>query len=162
MGKRDDEYRLMYNTYLKYEDEYLRWAMLRKQFNQDILVRKYYRKNGAKTRRKFAELVVADYSELELSGWDIYKQVGGCKETIFDYDLAKWKNDSYIHVPGTVYGWYIYEKLRDNPDQIYEAIEETYDWSCKIDIRTTVLADAIPKVIEFIATECIKKGDVND
>ena len=102
------------------------------------------------------KMVVADYPELELSGWDIYQQVGGCRDIVFDYNLGKWTNDSHIHVPGTVFGWYIYEKLRDNPDKIYEAIEETYDWSWEIDIRTTELAEAIPKVIEFIATECIK------
>ena len=52
---------------LKYEKEYWKWATLRKQFTQDIKDRKYYRKNGDATRRKYTEMVVTDYPELELS-----------------------------------------------------------------------------------------------
>lgn len=161
MSKRDAEYYLMYNAYRKYEDEYWKWASMRKQFIQDLESRKYYRKNGSKTRRKFAEMVVADYPRLVLSGWDIYKQVGGCKEIVFDYGLAAWINDVYI-LPSVRYGGDVYMRFRDNPDLIYRAIEETYEWSIELGVRTTDLARAIPKVIEFIATKCIKRGDVNE
>jgi len=153
MSVRDIEYYEMYNMYLRYEKEYWHWAEMRKAFNDDIRNRTYYRKNNAKNRRKFAEKVVADYPNLAISGWDLKNQIGGCKEIVFDFGLTKWINDIYeVNAP---YGGTIYLLLRDNPDLIYRAIEETYDWSIEIGIRTTLLAVAIPKVIEFIAKECI-------
>lgn len=158
MNQRDSEYKVMYDTYLKYENRYWKWAELRKQFLQDAENRKYYKKNGSRTRRKYAEMVVADYPDLVLSGWDIYKQVGGCKDIVFNFGLTEWVYDVYV-MPSVKYGGDIYMYLRDNPDLIYRAIEDTYEWSIELGIRTTAKSVAIPKVIEFIATKCIRGVD---
>lgn len=143
----------MYNAYLDFEDSYWKWAELRKCFNQAIIERRYYRKNNSRNRRKMAQQVINDFPELVISGWDLYRQIGGCKEIVFDYGLTKWVND--IYVVDCCYGGTVYMQFRDNPDLIYRAIEETYDWSIELGIRTTLLAEAIPKVIKFIAEECI-------
>lgn len=152
-GNRDKEYYAMYNTYLRYEEKYWKWAELRKSFNKAIVERKYYRKNNSRNRRKMAEQVLADFPDLVISGWDLYNQVGGCKEIVWEYGLTKWIND--VYVVDCCYGGIVYMQFRDNPDLIYDAIEDTYNWSIKLGVKTTLLAEAIPKVIKFIAEECV-------
>ena len=111
-------------------------------------------RNNARNRRKMAEQVINDFPELVFSGWDLKCQIGGCKEIVLGYGLTKWDRDTSV-MRGILYGSTVYMQLKENPDLIYRAIEETYDWSIELGIRTTILAETIPKVIKFIAEECV-------
>lgn len=151
---RKKEYYEMYNMYLMYEEKYWKWAELRKTFNKANKERKYFRRNNARNRRKMAEQVINDFPELVFSGWDLKCQIGGCKEIVLGYGLTKWDRDTSV-MRGILYGSTVYMQLKEKPDLIYRAIEETYDWSIELGIRTTILAETIPKVIKFIAEECV-------
>jgi hypothetical protein len=43
--------------------------------------------------------------------------------------------------------WEIFDRLQRNPDDLYDAIENTYEWSKKVHIRTGLIAKYLPKVL---------------
>lgn len=150
------EYADMYRCYLQYEEKYWEWAIERKRFMQAQRERKYYRKNSAKNRRRYAGKVINDFPRLALSVRDLKSQIGGCMEIIKNLNMTKFDDEPFWKSDYTAF--LLYDRLKNNPDEIYDAIEETYKWSIEVSVRTTMVAEKIPKVMAFIVKECLISG----
>lgn len=146
-AKRKAEYKTMYEAYLKYEKLYLQWEIERNKFNSALENHKYYSRYSHK-RREFAESLRADFPILALSAKDIHHQVGGIFEIVVERD-----KDLYNFVYDTSPFFYLY--LKDNPKYLFDAIENTYDLSIKLGIKTSFLVQSVPNVLEFIANRCV-------
>lgn len=148
MGEaRNKAYAAMYGAYLKYEAEYWRWAQERKLFAQRKSIRYYYRKGLNRDRRKKKALeVLIDFPKASFR--DVHGQIGGDREIVAEFGLWEDFNNPYYF---DVYEkWRVFEVLKRNPEQLYEAIEETYEWSKEIGVRTTLIERVLPEILKDI------------
>lgn len=134
----------------RYEDKYWEWAQWRKEFNKLKVERAFFRKNGANTRRMYAEKVVERFPYISLR--DLHSQIGGCREIVESFNLTKYVDEPFWDTDNL--SCRIYMRLKENPDEIYEAIENIYKWSFDIG-RTSEVEKRLPLVIQFIAEECV-------
>ena len=153
MIDKQKEYEDMYRCYLANEDRYLEWSTERKRFMEAQRERSYYKKNNAKNRSKYAEKVINDFPRLALSTRDLKCQIGGCTDIIKALKKTKFDDEPFFWDDWVAYR--MYDRLKKYPDEIYDAVENTYEWSCKIDVRTTLIAEKFLKVINFICNECL-------
>ena len=140
------EYYLMLDKYKEYEVEYWAWADERKEFNRCCENRVYYRKNGSQTREKFAIKCVSDFPLMVMR--DLHSQVGGCRSIIIDLKLVP-EHDYYWNSDGIK--WTLFSELKRDPSVIYDMIEETYRYSIKVRIRTSLIPNKVVEIIEDIA-----------
>lgn len=144
MGKvRDREYGEMYAAYLKVEDKYWEWAALYREFQRKKAAGYYY--TFPKKSKKFDRIdaVLRDYpiaSSRDISGatrLSLYMVQKAAK--------GKYDDDIFYHDEYPM--WEIFDRLQRNPDDLYDAIEDTYEWSKKVHIRTGLIAKYLPKVL---------------
>lgn len=140
------EYYLMFDKYREYEVNYWEWVDKRKEFYQCLDERVYYRKNGSKTRKKIAIKCVTDFPLMVMR--DLHSQVGGCRSIIIDFKLVP-EHDYYWCSDGIK--WTLFSELKKNPSVIYDMIEETYKYSIKVGIKTSLIPNKVAEIIEDIA-----------
>lgn len=147
-------YRELYECYLEHEEGYWKWAEMIMFFNQrikDDYYRQTYPKLSRRTKRMNA--VLADYPMA--SARDIKRATGSGLATIIrdceglkHIDNPYWKTTSYWEA-----NWvaeHVLDNLKRDPSQIYDAIENTYEWSIKIGVRTTRIEECLPQILKDI------------
>ena len=149
MSKNTENYIAMYVAYKENEAAYWSWVESRKLFYQRLKSRFYYRKNVNREKRKAAaEEVLKDFPR---ASWrDVSSQTGGCKEIIWEFDLWETPHDPYWMDGYAIYT--VFERLKQFPDEIYDAIEDTYEWSKKIHVRTTEIELCLPRILSDIGS----------
>lgn len=144
---RDKAYYSMYQAYLENETSYWQWSDEQKLFQQRAKERFYYKKGvNREKRRVLAEAVLRDFPNATFR--DVASQIGGCRDIIWEFGLWETPHEPYWMESGVKFA--IYERLKNYPDEIYEAIEETYEWSIKIGVRTTLVENLIPEILKDI------------
>ncbi len=146
MGRCRGELRLaMEQAFIVNKDAYLCWAEKRKLFNQRGREKYYYKKGvNREIRRKAAELVLQDFPG---ASWrEVSSQIGGCREIIWEFGLWQTPHDPYW-VNRDFDAFRIYDRLRLFPDEIQEAVADPYEWSKKINMRTTAVKSAITRIL---------------
>ena len=137
----------MYQAYLDNEEAYWVWAEQINHFNSRVRDHYYYLTYPKRSMRmKRIEAVLKDYpfaSVRDITGATRLCQstVRKCEKLIYDDD-PYWK-ESYDK-------WSILCALKKNPDDIYNAIEETYCWSKQIGVRTSLIEKYLPEIIRDI------------
>ncbi|MBQ3133560.1 MAG: hypothetical protein IJC17_04735 [Clostridia bacterium] len=140
-------YQKMLQAYSEYKVQYEQWAQQRKSFQQRYLERRYwYQGSNVAKKRTMAGRLLLDFPHVSYP--EACEQIGGKKELIWQLGLWSTPHDTYWIE--SVEKWRIYDRLRHFPNEIYDAIKETYKWSKKLCIRTTLIEQYIPEIIEDI------------
>ena len=120
------------------------------QWHEKVRMDSYYKQFSGKSKKQKhlrIDAVLRDYPLASLR--DICWSTHLSQSTVREYKKIKSNDSFYCEVPSS-YCWNVFDALKRNPDDIYAAIEETYEWSIKLHIRTTLLAKAIPSVLDRI------------
>lgn len=141
-------YYKMYDAYCKNEYAYWLWAKEVKLYNKYLRQGYYYKtKLSNKKRKENALSVLRDFPHASL--FDVKNQVSTSLDKLWSFGFWEkrtdpyWDNNEYFD---------IYKWLKKCPDDIYYAIEETYQFSMWVGVRTTVVREFIPVFLNDIGS----------